>query len=99
MDALQKVVEASRKTGIYLREREETGQSNRQTEGELAMLWTELGFSLERLKLEKLAKRCRIKGKHWENPNKSDKDHLSKADVGLDKMEKLALGILRELNS
>ncbi|PKI07696.1 hypothetical protein CXF78_04175 [Shewanella sp. 11B5] len=99
MDALQKVVEASRKTGIYLREVEETGQINREKEGELSMLWTELGFLLERLKLEKLAEKCHIKGKHWENPVKSDKDMLSKADVGLEKVEKMALEILRDLNS
>ncbi len=99
IDALEKVVIASRKTGLYLRQREETGKSNLQTESELLLLWTELGLSLERLKVEKLAKRCRIKGKYWENPEKSDKKFITKADISLEKMEKLAMSILHEINS
>ena len=63
------------------------------------MLWTELGFALEDLGITKLAKRCRIKGKHWADPTKTDKEFLEKADVGLERMEQLANEVLREISS
>lgn len=95
--ALQKVVISSRQTAIYLRQLHETGERSLAKEGELAILWTELGFELEDLGVKKLARRCQIKGKHWENPTKSDKEFMQKADVSLERMERLAKELLREI--
>lgn len=60
------------------------------------MLWTELGLSLEVLNVNKLAEKCFIKGKHWENPDKTDIDYLKKSDVGLEKMMNHAISILKD---
>lgn len=98
VEALRRVVVAARKTSVYLRQLKDTGIKSHQLESELSVSWTELGFSLEDLGIEKLAKRCRIKGKYWQDPAKSDKDYLEKADIGLDKMEQLATALLREIN-
>lgn len=97
--ALRKVVTSSRKTAIYLRQLQETGERSLQKEGELSLLWTELGFELEELGVNKLAKRCQIKGKHWENPKNSDKEYMKKADVSLERMERIAREVLKEINS
>ena len=97
--ALRKVVIAARKTSVYMRQLKDTGQRSHQVESDLSILWTELGYELDDLGISKLAKRCRIKGKHWENPGESDIEYLEKADVGLEKMEKLANEVLREINS
>lgn len=99
IDALRRVVIAARKTSVYMRQLEETGEKSHQSEAELSVLWTELGFALEDLDIRKLAKRCRIKGKHWEHPGKMDKDYLKKADVSLVRMEQIANEVLREINS
>ena len=98
VDALRKVVVAARKTAVYTRRLQEKGTRAYQVEDELAVLWTELGFALDDLGIDKLAKRCRIKGQHWADPASFDADYLEKADVGLDRMEKLALQLLRELD-
>lgn len=97
--ALRKVVTSSRQTAIYFRQFQETGERSLQKEGELSLLWTELGFELEDLGVKKLAKRCQIKGKHWENPKNSDKEYMKKADVSLDRMERIAREVLQEINS
>ncbi len=97
--ALRKVVVVSRKTAVYMRQLDETGQKSHQMESELSMLWTELGFKLKDLGIDKLEKRCRIKGKHWEDPKKMDKDFLKKADIGLTRMEQLANEVLHEINN
>ncbi len=99
VEALRRVVIAARKTSVYTRQLNETGKRSHKMESELSIVWTELGFSLEDLGIEKLAKRCRIKGKYWQDPGKSDKDYLEKADVGLERMEQLATGLLREIKN
>ena len=96
--ALRQVVTASRETAVYIRQLNENGNRNHDTERHLSLLWTELGFTLEDLSISKLAKRCQIKGKHWSEPGHYDKDFLDKADVSLDKMEKLAHELLAEIN-
>lgn len=93
--ALRKVVIAAQRTSVYTRQLRDTGKRSYKTEEELAALWTDLGFALDDLGVEKLAKRCRIKGRHWADPEKMDKAYLEKADVGLDRMEQLALEVLR----
>lgn len=96
--ALRRVIVAARRTAVYMRQLKESGRQSHKTEAELAVLWTELGFALEDLGIEKLAKRCRIKGKQWAQPDKMDKEYLNKADVGLERMEQLANDLLREIN-
>ena len=95
--AVREVVLASRKTAVYLRRLRESGQRSHETELELAMIWTELGFKLNDLGLTALAKRCDIKGRHWSDPGQFDDDFLEKADVSLETMERLARSIQSEL--
>lgn len=96
--ALRKVITASRQTAVYIRQLNDTVQVDHKTERELAVLWTELGFALEDLELNKLAKRCQITGKHWSDPKYYDEDFLDKADISLDKMEKMAKLVLLDIN-
>ncbi len=97
VNALRKVVTASRRTSIYLRKLQKNKERSIDEEGELSLLWTELGFELQDLGLTKLSKRCSIKGKHWEYPEKSDPKLLAKADVSLERMEELATQMLAEI--
>lgn len=96
--ALRKVITASRETAVYIRQMKDTGTRCHNTEARLSVLWTELGFALEDIGIHKLAKRCQIKGKHLANPAHYDQDFLQKADVSLDRMEKLANEILIQIN-
>ncbi len=96
--ALRRVIVAARKTAVYMRQLKETGKKSHATEAELSELWTELGFALQDLGIEKLAKRCDIKGKQWAQPEKMDITFLEKADIGLERMEQLANEVLREIN-
>jgi hypothetical protein len=96
--ALRKVVIASRKTSIYLRGLKEKNARSISAEGELSLLWTELGFELKDLGLQKLSDRCSLTGKHWEDPEKSNPDLLEKADAGLERMEQLAQQMLDEMD-
>ena len=66
--AVRDVITASRETAVYIRQIKETGNRNHETETHLSVLWTELGFALQDIGINKLAKRCQIKGKHWGNP-------------------------------
>ena len=94
IEALRAVVVAARHTQAYLRQLDDTGQ---QDHAKLAALWTELGFRLSDLGLAKLAKRCDIRGRYWANPDTLDKDFLKRADIGLERMEKMALQLLAEI--
>lgn len=96
--ALRKVVVAAQRTSVYMRQLRDMGARSYKTEEELATLWTELSFALDDLGVEKLAKRCRIKGRHWADPEKMDKAYLEKADVGLERMEQLAIEVLRDID-
>ncbi|WP_457676367.1 hypothetical protein [Thiolapillus sp.] len=98
IEALRQVITASRETAVYIRQLEDTGRRDHQMERHLALLWTELGFSLEDLGLEKLAKRCQIKGKHWANPEYYDKDFLTRSDISLERMERLARELLADIS-
>ena len=97
IEALRAVVVAARHTQAYLRQLDDTGQQNHATEAQLAALWTELGFRLSDLGLSKLAKRCDIRGRYWANPDALDKDFLKRADIGLERMEQMALQLLAEI--
>jgi hypothetical protein len=95
--ALRKVITASRETAVYLRQLASTRKSDHATERHLAVLWTELGFALEDLGLDRLAKRCHVTGKHWSDPTFYDQDFLAKADVSLERMEQIARNLLSDL--
>ena len=96
--ALRDVISASRETAVYIRHVNVNGARAHKTESHLSLLWTELGFALEDLKLNKLAKRCQIKGKQWSDPEHYDDDFIKKADISLERMERLAREILQHLN-
>ena len=96
--ALRDVVNASRETAVYIRQMRDTGRREHGTEMRLSILWTELSYALQDLGINKLAKRCQIKGKHWSNPAHYDKEFLKKADVSLERMETLANQILQQIN-
>ncbi|MCP4161165.1 MAG: hypothetical protein GY760_13915 [Deltaproteobacteria bacterium] len=98
VEALRKVIVASRKTRAYVRLLKDKGTGNRDFEIELTTVWTELGFALEDLKINKLAERCQIKGKNWSDPDHQDRKYLDKSDTGLEKMELLARDLLLEIN-
>jgi hypothetical protein len=97
VDALRKVVLAVRQTAVYVRQIKDTGQAAHTTEAELAALWTALGFALDDLGVEKLAKRCSILGKTWADPSQLDSEYLQKADVSLEKLEQIANALLHDL--
>lgn len=91
--AVREVVQASRRTGVYVRHLRDGGDRSNETEMELSMIWTELSFTLGDLGLSALAKRCDIKGRHWSDPTQFDDDFLEKADISLETMERLARNI------
>jgi hypothetical protein len=94
VQALRRVIVAARETAVYLRQLKETGKPDHQVERHLTVLWTELGFALEDLGIDKLAKRCQITGAHWADPARFDEEFLDKADVSLQRMETLARQLL-----
>lgn len=95
---IEEVVIASRETAVYMRQMQDTGVRNHESEAHLSVLWTNLGFELQDIGIDKLAKRCQIKGKEWANPDHYDDDFLKKAHVSLERMEKLANEILSQIN-
>ena len=96
--AVREIVIIARETAVYLRQINETGKREHATERRLTAGWTNLGFQLKDLGLTKLAKRCQISGKHWSNPNHFDDEFLRKADVSVERMEKLALDLLNQID-
>jgi len=98
INALRNIISASRETAVYIRQMNDSGLRDHAIEKRLSLLWTELSFSLDDLGIYALAKRCNIKGKQWANPDHYDADFINKADVSLDRMERLAQEILLELN-
>ena len=86
-EALRSVIRAVRETEVYIRHLKEGGEKSIKTEKELSLLWTNLSFSLEDLKLDKLSRRCSIKGKYWADPSKFDKELLNKAGTRLSDIE------------
>ena len=97
IEALRAVVVAARHTQAYVRRLNDTDSQDHLQEAKLSEMWTELGFRLSDLGLSKLAKRCDIKGRYWANPEHFDNAFLHKADVGLERMERLARQMLVQL--
>lgn len=98
IQALRSIILASRETAVYMRFMNESGIRSQETESHLSLLWTDLGFALQDLGIEKLAKRCQISGKHWADPEHYDEEFIQKADISLERMEQLAKQILHEIN-
>ena len=97
-DALRAVILASRNTAVYVRRLKDTGKQDHQQEALLSEMWTALGFRLSDLGLPALAKRCDLKGRYWSDPGQFDSDFLDKADVGLEKMERLARQLVADVS-
>ena len=97
VEALRDMITASRETAVYLRQIRDTSKPDHQTESSLTKRWTQLGFRLKDLGLTKLAKRCEITGKHWSDPDHYETEFLDKADISLERMEKLAMQILKKI--
>ena len=74
--ALRDVIKAVRKTTVYTRSLKHTKKASLKQETELALLWTDLSFTLADLGLSKLSKRCHIKGIYWSDPSQLDNDFL-----------------------
>lgn len=98
IQALRAVILAARNTSAYVRRLHDTQAQDHATEAKLSGMWTELGFRLTDLGLEKLAKRCDISGRYWANPAHFDDEFLQKADVGLERMEQLARQMVAEID-
>lgn len=94
VEALRRIVTAARETAVYIRQLEESGTRDHGLERQLAARWTELGFELQDLGITRLAEKCQIRGCQWSNPGRYDRAFLEKADVSLDRIERLALEIL-----
>ncbi len=99
IEALRAVVVAARHTQPYIRQLEDGTGQDHAVEAQLAEIWTELGFRLSDLGLQKLAKRCDIKGRYWADPERYNSEFLQKADVGLERLEQLARQMLAEIES
>ena len=98
VNAIDGVLVGVRRTEHYIRARKEGG-ANLRTEGELAEMWTSLGFQLEALGVRKLAKRCDVKGQYWASPQKFSEEWWAQADIGLDSVARLARQIKAEVQS
>lgn len=90
-EALRSVITAVRETEIYMRKLREGGKKSIKTERKLSILWTNLAFKLEDLDLNKLAKRCQIKGRYWADSSKFNEEFLKQAGTRLSDIEKMAL--------
>jgi len=96
--AVRQIITVSRETAVYIRKLNHTGNRDYNNESRLSIVWTELSFMLQDLGINKLAKRCQIKGKYWSNPEHYDQEFLERADVKLERMEGLARKILADIN-
>jgi hypothetical protein len=89
LTAIDGVIAAVRRTRAYCRGRDQ-GHSDFDTEGQLAEMWTRLGFDLNDLGVTKLAKRCDVKGRFWADPKQFSEQWWTQADISLDAVERLA---------
>jgi len=89
-EALRAVIKAVRETTIYLRIIRETGKKSIKKERELSLLWTDLSFKLEDIRLKKLAGSCMKLSRYWADPADFDESFLKKAGNRLSDIEQLA---------
>lgn len=98
IQAIEAVIVAVRKTERYARARD-AGQTSAQTEAELAAMWTELGFKLDKLGVRKLAKRCDLQGRYLASPETFSAEWWDQADIGLTSLERLAHRIIADVKA
>lgn len=96
-EALRSVITAVRETEVYMRNLREGGRKSIKMERKLSVLWTNLAFKLEDLDLDKLAKRCQIKGRYWADSSKFTEEFLKQAGTRLTDIEKMALTELNKV--
>ncbi len=96
-EALRAVIKAVRETTLYLRRLREGGGKSLKKERELSLLWTELSFRIEDLKLDRLAERCNLMGRYWADPTLFDAAFLNRAGKRLADVEKLAYTSLEQI--
>jgi len=96
-EALRAVIKAVRGSTIYLRSIRETGKKYIEKEREISLLWTDLSFKLEDIRLKKLSERCMILSKYWADPSAFDESFIKKAGSRLEDIENLAQASLKEL--
>lgn len=89
LEAVESVVAGVRRTEAYCRARD-GGETSLKTEGQLAEMWTKIGFKLRGVGVTDLAKRCDVKGRYWANPKKFSEEWWDAADIGLAAVERLA---------
>ena len=83
VEALGKVISASEKTQTYLLSRAEGGERNRETEWELAELWSHAAFIISRID-EDLSSRLHIKSRLWRNPDTWNQGFRATKDISLE---------------
>lgn len=94
--ALQQVVLAVRETSVHGAALA-AGSLDSATRVQLTRLWTELSFTLDELKLDKLAKRCRLLGQQLADPVHTDAALLAAAGARLSEIERQARALLSRL--
>ncbi|MCW8886199.1 MAG: hypothetical protein OQK12_13260 [Motiliproteus sp.] len=94
---LERVILAVRKTAVYCRSLDQGKPVSHDKEAEIAIEWTQLALELERLKLDKLAKKCRVSGWYWEDQGRFDEEFLRKAQVSFNHIETLASRLLKSI--
>lgn len=94
--ALQQVVLAVRETSVH-GPALAAGTLDPASQVQLTRLWTELSFTLDELKLTKLAKRCRLLGQQWADPAHTDAALLAAAGARLAEIERQARALLSHL--
>lgn len=95
VEALRAVLSAVRETESYLRRLRTKGREQN-IEDKLALLWTELSYKLTDIGLDKLAKKCFMKGKYWADRDKYTDAYFERYGVSLELIEHI---VLRQLNS
>ena len=96
---LEKVILAVIKTRSYCSSLDKGQPVDYAKEAEISQDWRSLSMELERLKLLKLAKKCKVKSWYWEDQGHLDAEFLQQAQVGFEQVEKTASLLLREINT
>ena len=91
--ALASLYMACTETKIYIQQVESTGTLNRQTEEDLARLWSKAAVPLRHINQD-LANRCAHKSDYWLNPAKWSRADIAEYRIGItqvaDEARKLA---------
>lgn len=96
VEALRAVLNAVRETESYLRRLRIEGRDQNK-EDVLSTLWTELSYKLHDLGLEKLEKKCFMKGKYWADRDKYNDAYFEKYGISLELIEHIVKKHLKEI--